>query len=48
MYRAIFAFDFRSGQVAVIPQHWFNEGSPGMIFIIPKGAFDSRMGTVKT
>jgi hypothetical protein len=27
MYRAIFAFDFRSGQVAVIPQHWFNEGS---------------------
>jgi hypothetical protein len=27
MYRAIFAFDFRSGQVSVMPQVWFNEGS---------------------
>jgi hypothetical protein len=27
MYRAIFAFDFQSGRVSVIPQRWFNEGN---------------------
>jgi len=26
MYRAIFVFDFKSGQVTVMPQRWFNEG----------------------
>jgi len=27
MFRAIFAFDFKSKQVSVFPQSWFNEGS---------------------
>ena len=27
MYRAIFAFDFKARQVAVLPQKWFNEGN---------------------
>ncbi len=25
-FRAIFAFDFKAGQVSVLPQRWFNEG----------------------
>jgi len=27
MSQAIFAFDFKGGQVTVLPQRWFNEGS---------------------
>jgi len=27
LFRAIFAFDFKGGQVTVFPQRWFNEGS---------------------
>jgi hypothetical protein len=27
MFRAIFAFDFKGGQVTVLPQRWFNDGS---------------------
>lgn len=27
MFRAIFAFDFKTGRVSVMPQKWFNEGS---------------------